>query len=320
MGVYKRKLSKGIRYFFSGQYKGQKYFSRATYLTKTDCQKAEREHLQKLDTEVQKNPGNLSIFQLITSRLDELKNNKSKSYYKESKRYFKLLLDYTGNVPVTDITKVQVNHISQTLARYLKARGKTNHKANACLRSLKALFNFGIVIYDIEMRNPCLGIKMLPVDIKLKYIPPDEEIRAVKEHCDREEAFLIDFVDQTGCRINEAVRLTYEDIEGDLLTLWTHKAKNSNLTPRRIPIPLCLKDKKKGNGKVFKRWVSLPRFLSDKITELGFKKWGFHNLRHRRASLWAKEGRTLLEIMQLLGHSNLSTTQKYLQILGHIKL
>jgi len=319
VGVYKRKLAKGIRFFFSGQYKGQKYFSKAIYLTKTDCQKAEREHLQKLDTEAQKPRSDFSLFQLITARLDEIKHNKSNSYYMESRRYFKILLGYTGDVPVTEVTKAQVNHVIQTFSHGLRARGKTNHKVNACLRSLKALFNFGIVIYDIEIRNPCIGIKMLPVDIKLKYIPHDKEICAIKEICDREEALLIDFVDQTGCRINEAIRLTYEDIEDDLLTLWTHKAKNSNLTPRRIPIPLCLK-KKKGKGRVFKRWESPPRFLSDKIRELGFKQWGFHNFRHRRASLWAKEGRTLLEIMQLLGHANLSTTQKYLQILGHIKL
>jgi integrase len=319
MGVYKRKLAKGIRYFFSGQYKGQKYFSKANFLTKTECQKAERYHLQKLETDAQKPQSDISLFELISARLDEIKQNKSNKYYEESRRYFKMLLDYTGNVEVAEVTKAQVYQMIQTFSRDLRTRGKTNHKANACLRSLKALFNFGIVIYDIEMRNPCLGIKMLPVDIKLKYIPPDEEIRAIKAICDREEALLIDFVDQTGCRINEAIRLTYEDIEDDLLTLWTHKAKNSNLTPRRIPIPPCLK-KKKGKGRVFKRWELPPRFLSDKIRELGFKQWGFHNFRHRRASLWAKEGRTLLEIMQLLGHANLSTTQKYLQILGHIKL
>ena len=75
-----------------------------------------------------------------------------------------------------------------------------------------------------------------------------------------------------------------------------------------------------GTGQIFGRWNNKPKFLERYVKKFGMKRWNWHNLRHRRASIWAKEERTLLEIMQLLGHSNLSTTQKYLQILGHIKL
>jgi len=63
----------------------------------------------------------------------------------------------------------------------------------------------------------------------------------------------------------EAIRFKYEDIDGDFITLRTN-----NLTSRRIPIPLCLENKK-GKGRVFKRWESSPHFLSKKIRELGFK-------------------------------------------------
>jgi hypothetical protein len=114
--------------------------------------------------------------------------------------------------------------------------------------------------------------------------------------------------------IKEDIRFKAKDIDGNLITLWTSKSKNSNLTPRRISKPDCLIGFT-GKGKVFKDWESYPRFLED-LTD----NWNRHNLRHHRASIWANNGLTTFEIMVRLGHSNLSTTMKYLQLLGFTRL
>jgi len=71
----------------------------------------------------------------------------------------------------------------------------------------------------------------------------------------------------------------------------------------------------KPNERVFSRWVDKPHFLKRKVKKLKGQMWGWHSLRHRYASLLSKEGKPLFEIMKLLGHSNLSTTQIYLQLL-----
>ena len=280
---------------------------------------AEREKLAELERNFHKPQNEMMLIEVMNARLDEIKANHGNSYYKESKRYFKMLIQQVGDVPVASVKKVQINSFLLDYSKKVRDRGRTNHCTNAMFRSMKALFNYAIRIFDVDMRNPCIGIKLFPVDINLKYIPSESEIALVREALDKEECFLFDFVDQTGYRINEALRLKYEDIQEGLVTLWTRKAKNSNLTPRRIPTPKCLIGIK-GTGQIFGRWNNKPKFLERYVKKLGMKRWNWHNLRHRRASLWAKEGRTLLEIMQLLGHSNLSTTQKYLQILGHIKL
>lgn len=319
MGVYKRKLAKGVRYFYSGQYKGMKYFSQAIYTTRGDCMRAERDKLAELERNYNKPQNEMTLSELMDARLDEVKQTRSEKYYHENRRYYKILLKHIGDIPITAVRKAQINELLLLHAKKQKKNGFTNHGANTMLRSLKALFNYGIRIHDIEMLNPCVGIGFMPIEIKLKHIPSDLDIISLRDSLDKGERFIFDFVDQTGCRINEALRLKYEDIEGNLLTLWTHKSKNSNLTPRRIPVPPCLEGRK-GKGRVFNRWDDKPKFLERHIKTLKLKKWSWHNLRHRRASIWASEGRMLLEIMQLLGHTNLSTTQKYLQILGHIKL
>jgi len=319
MGVYKRKLAKGIRWFFSGQFQGQKYFSKAIFLTRAECLVAEREKLAEMERNIDKPQNEMMLVEIMNARLDEMKANQSKKYYQETQRYYKMLIEQNGNLQVEKVTKVQVNRVILNYSKQLKRKGQTNHCANAMLRAYKSLFNYAISMYDIDMRNPCVGIKMLPVEIKIKHIPTELEISMLRDRLDDEEKLLFDFVEQTGCRINEAMRMKHEDLQDGLVTLWTHKARNSNLTPRRIPIPECMKARR-GSGLVFKRWNNTPSFIEKYVRMLGFKRWNWHNLRHRRASLWAKEGKTLLEIMQLLGHSNLSTTQKYLQIIGYIKL
>jgi integrase len=71
----------------------------------------------------------------------------------------------------------------------------------------------------------------------------------------------------------------------------------------------------KGKGKVFE-WTDHPGFLEKVIKDLKQPRWNWHCLRHRRASIWANDKMPLIEIMQRLGHSNLGTTQRYLQLLG----
>ncbi len=314
MGAYARKLkTRGTRWFYSGMYISVKYHSQAIYLTKQEALKAERERRDEIDHQ-QRHPTRMKLKTLIENRLDHIQTTKSRFYYKENHRYFKKALDAWGNPDVQDITKQMVNKLLLEEAKRLKADGKSNHKVNAMIRSLKALFNWGNKVYDLDIKNPCV-FEMYPIDINLKYIPSDDEIITVKDKSTAMQNFLIDFVDQTGCRIMEAIRLKYEDIDGELVTLWTRKAKYSNLTPRRIPKPACL-DGIVGKGQVFTDWQSYPRFLEDRTGH----KWNWHNLRHRRASIWAKDGLTTFEIMVRLGHNNLSTTMKYLQLLGFTRL
>lgn len=311
---YSRKLSKGLFWYFQGQYYGKRYCSKAIYLGKKEARDAEREHLKELNEQLRNPTTDLKLLDLMTKRLDEIKLKKSNDYYKENKRYFKKALAFFGDVYTSKITKEMANNLLMEEATRLKGAGKGNMKVNSMIRSLKALFNYGIKNYDLKS-NPFNHSEFYPIDINLKYIPTEEEIDAIRAKSTFKQVLLINFVYESGCRINEAVRLKFDDIEGDLTTLYTRKSKNSNLTPRRIPTPECIKGAK-GEGKVFKDWETYPRFLEERVKDCGLKRWNWHNLRHARASIWATSGMTTFELMTRLGHSNLQTTMKYLQLLG----
>jgi len=313
MGVYGRKIKIGWRYYSKGQHLNVPYCSKAIFLTKKQAEKWERAEKERIEAEARNPVPAVNFKELIERRLDDIQTRKSKDYYRESRRYFKLALDEWGDIDIRNISKAMVNDLARGEALRLSKEGKTYYKVNSLLRALKALFNYGHKLFDTD-HNPC-NLDLYPINVKMKYIPPDEDIEAVKALCNSSQRFLLEFADQTACRINEAVRFRYDDIMPNGIILWTRKSRNSNLTPRRLSfIPECLIGKK-GFGKVFK-YSGLPRFLERKIALLGQPVWSWHSLRHRRASIWATEGKEVFWIQHQLGHQNTIITMRYLQLLA----
>jgi integrase len=317
MAQYQRKLRKDIRWWYKFDYNGKTYASKCIYLSKNEAKKAENVKYEEVSNQV-RNPCQkpvLSLLEAINERLDYVKTKKSTDYYLDNKRYYSYLFDAIGDIPVDQITKTQINNILLKMSQRLQKKNKDNYAVNAALRSYKALFSLVITNYDLTMRNPCVGIDFYSVIKRVKYIPSDEDINAIRNICDPEETFLIDFIMETGCRVSEALRVTGKDIGKGYVILYTRKCKNSNLTPRKVEISRELPNLKP-DEKLFLRWNHRPQFLEEKVRQLNQRLWNFHNLRHRKASIWAnKEKRPIYEVMNLLGHKNLSTTQNYLQLL-----
>ena len=316
MAQYQRKLKKGKRWWYKFNFDGQVYFSKAIYLSKSEARKAENVRYDEVSTNA-RNPSQkpiLNLLEAINDRLDFVQTKKSKAYYSDNKRYYKILLETLGNVSIEQIKRADIENILLTVSQNQKSKGGDNYVVNAMLAIYKALFNHAIDRNELTIKNPCIGIELYPVNKKLKYIPSDEDIEAVKAICYDEQKNLIDFVKETGCRISEALRLKATDVNKDFIVLYTRKSRNSNLVPRKVPRPKCLKITGV-EDRVFSRWSDTPKFLERKVKELKQRSWNWHNLRHRYASLLSKQGTPIFEVMTLLGHSNLKTTQNYLQLL-----
>lgn len=318
MGQYSAKLAKGVRWYYKFDYKRTTYKSEIKYLTKSDARKAESElyaSLVKQETNPPVKP-KFALSEVMNDRLSIIQAKKGTKYYKTNKLYFKKLLKYKGDVPVNRVSREDIENFLSNESIALKQKNKDNYSVNAMLRSYKALFYYAIDVKDVEMKNPCKRIAPFPIKKKIKYIPPDGDIDAVMNICTREQKFLLSFILETGARINEPLKMLGKDVLPDKIILYTKKSKNSDLVPRKLPLPECLKGKTfKADKRVFPWWSEDPKFLAKKIKKLGQEPWGFHSLRHRRASLWNKEKKTIFDIMVLLGHSSLRTTQLYLQML-----
>jgi integrase len=294
------------------------YRSKCIYLSKTEAKSAEHIMYDEVSQKA-RNPAQepiLSLLEAINERLDYVQIKKSRDYYKDNKRYYSILLDKLGNMTFNAVKKAQIEDLLLATSKRQQTKGLDNYVVNAMINAYKALFNYIIDKHDLNIKNPCKGIDKFSIKKKFKYIPSDEDIENVRSLCDDGQKVLIDFVKETGCRISEALRLTGKDLLTDYVVLYTKKSRNSDLVPRKVPKPEILKGfELDPEEKLFKRWCDVPRFLEDKVRELKQQNWNWHNLRHRFASKLSKEGKPLFEIMSLLGHSNLKTTQNYLQLL-----
>ncbi len=316
MAQYLRTLKRGNRWWFKFSYQNKIYFSQAIYLTKIEAKRAEYHKYEEISS-LARNPSQkpiLGLLEAINERLDYIKIKKSKAYYRENKRYYSNLYKQFGNRQIQEISKNEINNFLLQMSKRLQLHSKGNYAVNAALRIYKALFQMIIKNHNLEMKNPCFGIDFYPIEKRIKYIPSDLEIKAVKKICDAEEKLLIDFIMETGARISEALRVRGKDLGNGFVILYTRKSKNSNLIPRKVPCQIKL-PQLKPDDRLFSRWTDIPRFIEKKVAKLGQHKWSHHNLRHRFASLLSKQGKPLFEIMSLLGHSNLETTQLYLQLI-----
>ncbi|MBS1514106.1 MAG: site-specific integrase [Bacteroidetes bacterium] len=319
MAQYQRKLKLGIKWWYKFDYNGKTYSSECIYLSKNEARIAEADKLKELcqpQIEIVEKPI-LTLLEAINERLDYVQNKRSASYYDINKHYYSELLEKFGDVPITTIKRKMINDFLFEMVKKAKEAKQDNYAVNYRLNTFNALFNYAIEEHELDIRNPCSSISLFSVRKKLKYIPTDDEIAEVKSICDIEQNLLIDFVDGTAARIGEPLKVIGNEIFEERVILHTRKSKDSNIVPRSVPKPDCIKHISiSSNERLFPLWNSTPKFLERKIKILKHKnKWGWHSLRHRRASIWNKEGKSILEIMLLLGHSNLSTTQKYLQML-----
>lgn len=273
MPIYSKQTTKGSKFFYKFDLNRKTYRSKAIYLTKQEAKKAEAEAYQEADYR-QRNPResqSVSLLQAINDRLDYIKARKTEKYYNDNKRYLSIALHRFGDISIDSIKRGDIESLLQSHVDH------GVYMVNAMLRCLKALFNHAIDSNDLDIKNPCLKIRLFAVEKRIKYIPTDEEINTLLQACTEPQRRLIEFIRDTGARVGECLRLTGKDITNVEVTLYTKKSANSNLTPRTLDKPDCLVGQTYApDTKVFGDWTEQPKFLERKLKKLNLTNWGFH--------------------------------------------
>lgn len=127
-------------------------------------------------------------------------------------------------------------------------------------------------------------------------------------------AFLLGF--GSGLRISEVLKLQPNEIDLKEKKIFVRQGKGKK--DRVVPVPKGLKEK---HIKLF------PIKLTPRALQISFKKIAlksglleikpdlhFHSLRHGFGSQLAKQGMPIHHIRTLMGHSNISTTNVYLEL------
>jgi len=190
--------------------------------------------------------------------------------------------------------------------------------------SLRTFFKF-LVRQGVLDHSPVEDLILPKLPKKLPHFLIQEEAKGVVEGPSQEgkkrDQAILEILYGTGLRVSELVGLVWENIDLDEGFL---KVKGKGSKERIVPLGQMAQkallglepEKLKRKGFVFT--------ITSRTVQRIVKKWSLkagvmkrttpHTLRHSYATHLLEEGADLRGIQELLGHSSLSTTQRYTQI------
>ncbi len=331
MSVYSIK-GKGWRYDFTLE---KQRYTQAWYKTKTEARQAEAEKRKevlepKKGTQIRTDMG---FLELVNRRLDHLEAYNSRKHYEDYRYLATKWVQRWGRLKSSEIS-------TEMIERYILQRNLISpHTANKELRSLRSLFNFG-KRKKLIRENPTDDLEFLPVERKVRYVPPVKDIDKVIGVGDQDAQDYLWAIRETMARVSEVNRLTWDDVnlEDRYVILYTRKKKGGHLTPRKVPLTRKLFEvlsRRYSERDPSKPWVFWHTYWSSKTgkkcegpygrrkklmkglcKKAGVRYFQFHALRHSGASVMENSNVPIGSIQRILGHENRKTTEIYVHSLG----
>ncbi len=253
----------------------------------------------------------------------KLSENTLSSYHYNLKQYHLFLKKDSCLATREDITKF-LDFISS-----LKARSKAHY-----LTVLKAYYQF-LVDEEIIQENPCALVSSLKMPQSLpKYLTYQEVEKlldiSLRTPYDYRNKAMLELLYATGMRVSELIHLKLSDIDfqedfvrvvgkGDKMRIIPINQASSEALKVYIQVyrPLLVKNKPSDYLFLNNRFLPISRQGFFKILKNICKEKGItkevspHVLRHSFATHLLNHGADLRVVQELLGHSDISTTQIY---------
>ena len=219
----------------------------------------------------------------------------------------------------------------------LQSSGRSPATVSRCIASLKAFFKH-MMDDGFKGPNPVVGIPMIPTPKKLPYILTGDEIESLLEQPDvttlkgcRDKA-MFETLYATGIRVSELISLDIDDVNlvtglivcknGKSRTIPIYetaiKAISQYLTYSRPSMALAGevslfvnigggRMSRQGFWKVLKSYLEKAKINEDITPQM---------LRHSFAAHLLENGADVRSLQQMLGHSDISSTQIYAKVVG----
>lgn len=255
------------------------------------------------------------------------------------RKYWQEFIDTIAFMPSDNVADITVDHIRKYIADLLKKRGLSPVTVNIRLGGVRAIFN-RMLAEEIINDNPTAKVRKLKTDEQRIFTLTDAQVRRLFNAVDRETfAGYRDYVAmltmlKCGLRANEVRSLELSDVDLDNCVILLPGAKNKNRKTRTVPITKKVSDEMrqliaetiqyfgKDITNVFTNQFGEPmrddhlRKRMDKYSRAaGLKeevRASPHSLRHTFAVNFLKNSGDIRTLQMILGHSDLATTQIYL--------
>jgi integrase len=266
---------------------------------------------------------------LATMYLDDCKLRMQHNTYRTKRACYRRFLGHLGaDLPVEHITKKAVSDFLQQ-----RAMKSGNIASNRDRKDLLALFRWA-ARKDISTVDPIRGIEPYPETKEPKYVPPVQDVAAVRLIAKGDESDLIETLYFTAARLGEIASyrpdtgtrpITWEDVnfEQGWIRLWTRKRRGGELEEDRLPMAAPLKSlletrwrKRDPRRPYIFNFTSkqIRHMMSDLCQVAKVPEFSFHAIRHHVLSLLNDSGKLSLKQVQMWArHKRQATTENYLR-------
>jgi len=255
--------------------------------------------------------------------------NTAESYYRDLEDFGKFFLDYSGKEigDIKDIDRIAV----RSYLGHLHRCGKSSATVNRRIQSLTNFFDF-LRRHGITEINPMAGVSRPRAK---KSLPPFIDEVALGKLLDnlpretpieRRDRAMLELFYGAGIRLNELINLKLEDFEGAGFLRVLGKGSKERLIPLGKRAEAALQDYLTVRSELNDAPADVYIFISKRGTPLDRsnvqKRVSYlldsisgdlspHDLRHAFATHMMRRGAEMRAIQELLGHSDLSSTQIY---------
>lgn len=225
-----------------------------------------------------------------------------------------------------DITQDVIRSVLYTWC--YKSKKLSNASLQRKLSSLKSYISFLIANNKIDS-SVVDCIPAPKVNRKLPMVLREDQVvklLKITEALSTRDSLIFELMYFTGMRVSEVVNLEWNDVlfSQELLSIRNSKGGKNRLIPLMNPLKdkLLKYENLDRKGAVFKnnRGTKLSVRFVQKLFKAKIKDSGLnikatpHTMRHSFATHLLMNGANLRAIQELLGHSSLSTTQRYTQL------
>ena len=276
----------------------------------------------------------ISAYENYLTKVKQASSNTVFSYMRDI-RQFAGWLEQDAGIDVVDVTQ---QNISGYLA-YLEEEGRTAATISRNLASLKNFYSYVVSSGFLE-KSPVFDIHIDRGEKKLPQILTGREIELLlaQPACIDAKGFrdkaMLEVMYATGMRVSELIALDLEDYNPDLGVIkcnGTRKSRAIPLYPAAVKaLNTYLRDVRSGMLASFDEKALFVNIGGVRMSRQGFwkilkhyqatahieKEITPHTLRHSFAVHLLENGADLNSLQELMGHSDISSTQLYTQMVN----
>lgn len=327
-GLYLREGKRGASYYYKFKFRGEVYEGS----TDTDSPREAKKFLEALKTDLRERARRMESTRLSLPTLSKVhsdwlelaKTQFSDRHRKSFDSYWRLHIEPSlGGLP---LDRVSTEAVEKCRATYLTGDGSPGG-ANSLVKILNTLFGFAIR-RKILVTRP-YDVSRLQVQRKPRPVLPAQAVEKFLAEIDRSRnpnvSGAVRLMLGLGLRENEALGARWEHLDLRRRTYQPGKTKAGKAPI--LPVPDWLADYlKKVKGKQAEGWMfpaedgephRVGCFTSKPIRRAG-EKVGLvgltpHRIRATFATLHVEAGTALPKIQKMLGHSDITTTMRYVE-------